>query len=135
VDDLDVVDFDLDERGTLTVAHATPGEGKYIKEVRGAGAYGHIRVLISPNQGPREYRFEWQVQQGRLPLAYARSASLEGVKAALAKPLVGGERISRVLVAVVEGSYHDTDTTPVAIRMAAIMAVQAALSRAKLVPR
>jgi elongation factor G len=61
-----------------------------------------------------------------------KSACLEGVKAALAQPLTDGRRIAFVQVSIVDGSYHDTDTDEMAVKIAVSMAVQDALTRATL---
>lgn len=63
-----------------------------------------------------------------------KTACLEGVKAALLRPLPNGMRVARVQVTVVDGSWHDIDTDFRAMAIAASLAVQDAISRAHLIP-
>jgi len=128
-----IVDFDLPPAGlTLRLLGDASGEGKYIKETSGHRRYGHLRVVIAPFAGDCAYRFAWDIPDGMLPLSFMQTAALEGVKDTLMQPVHGGGRVAHVCVSVVDGSYHDTETTDVAVRIAASMAVMSALSRAAL---
>jgi translation elongation factor EF-G len=65
-----------------------------------------------------------------LPFPWMKNACLAGVKAALSEPLPSGDRVVLVRVAVIDGSYHTTDTDEEAVRTAAKLAVRQALSTA-----
>ena len=129
------VDFDLapSDGPLVTVARTARGEGRYLERRADAPRYGHIRVEVSPHQGPRTYRFSWRVAEGVLPLSFMRAASLEGVKAALLEPFGDGGRVVHVQVSVVDGSYHETDTDQQAVSVASNLAVRDALRNAHLV--
>ena len=133
--EIDAVDFDLDVTGypLFTIATTSVGEGRDVRRKPGSRAYGHMRVAIAPHRGHLRYRFEWSVPDGILPLPYMRTASLDGVKAALREPLRGGGHVAFLCVSVLDGSYHETDTNEAAVSIAARMAVKDALSRARLV--
>ncbi len=128
------IDFDLDvtDDGARTVAKPVSGEGKYIRQ--SPARFGHIRVTLAPHrEGPRRYRFEWRVPVGQLPLPFMPSAALDGVKVALGESFLAGSPVAFLSVAVVDGSYHDTDTTEAAVSTAASLAVKDALRRGQLV--
>lgn len=127
-----MVDFDLDLTGddARTLAEPVSGEGKCIRRGQGTSRYGHICVTLAPHRGgPKCYRFEWQVLAGALPLPFMQSASLDGVKMALAETILAGAPVVLVSVSVVDGSYHDTDTTELDVSIAASLAVKDALRR------
>ena len=131
----DYIDFDPNDVGgdVCTVSRAEAGHGRFAKQRDGIGRYGEVRVIVAPHPGIRCYRLVWRPVPGVLPLPFMKDACLEGVKRALFEPLADGRRIAFVEVAVVDGSYHDTDTDRQSVVLAAYSAVRDALSRAPLV--
>lgn len=130
----DFIDFDLEITGaTCTVLQAQPGHGRFSRYRGDLSRYGEVKVIVAPHPGIHCYRFAWAAPKDALPLPFMRGACLEGVKDALAMPLADGRQIAFVQVTVVDGSYHEQDTDAQALMIAASMAVQDALRRARLV--
>ena len=129
----DYIDFDPpDLRDVLwTVEGEQPGESRFTDQRR--SKYGHVKVVVAPNQGVQCFRFIWRPEPGSLPEGFMRSAALDGVKHAVLETKFKDLQIAFVQVTVVDGSYHDVDTDEMAVMTATSMAVQDALSRAKLV--
>jgi elongation factor G len=133
-DSIEPIDFDLDHPGrvVLTLLAEVAGEGRHMLRSRAGPEYGHLKLLLSPFLGECAYRFEWRVVQRALP-DFAKEAALEGVRIALQEELPVNRCVSRIRIAVVDGSYHDTDSSPRSFEFAAELAVRDALSRARLV--
>lgn len=132
---MEPIDFDLpaQEGATARLASAVRGEGRYIRAEHGRGAYGHLKILLSPHQGATAYRFEWQVPEGMLPANYMQAGALVGVKAALLEQLQGGAGVVGVCASVFDGSYHDTDSSEESVAIAAKLAVEDALRHATII--
>lgn len=130
----DYVDFDFDDLGNnlCTVSRPEHGEARYVRYTGGVGRYAHVKLVVAPHPGIGCYRFTWRPLPDSLPLAFMRTACLDGVKGALLEPLVDGRRIAFVEVSVVDGSYHDRDTDEQSMRIAAHLAVRDALAHADL---
>jgi elongation factor G len=134
VTDSDFVEFDLPSDGgppSFTIQTPVRGEGKYIKRTPHPG-YGHICVALSRFEGPAHYRFEWRVDSGSLPFSFLTASALEGVQEALIKGRPDGVHVAFLVIAIVDGSYHETDTTPHGVSVAASLAVRDALAKVTL---
>ena len=129
----DYVDFDPEFLGSdlCTVSRAVDGHGRY-SDYR-ASKFGEIKVTVAPHSGVRCYRLQWKPLPESLPKPFMKSASFEGIKEALLRPLSDGRQIAFIEVSVVDGSYHDVDTDYLAVKIAASMAVQDALRHATLI--
>jgi elongation factor G len=103
-----------------------------MRRSRAGPEYGHVKLLLSPFLAEHAYRIEWHLYERTLP-GFAKGAVLEGIRVALQEELPVNRCVSRIRIAVVDGSYHDTDSSPEAFRFAAELAVRDALSRARLV--
>ena len=129
----DFVDFDPPDLSSelWTIASEQDGHGRFIDQRH--SKYGDIRVTVAPHPGVHCFRFVWRPEPGALPEQFMREAALAGVKHRLLETKFRDLQIAFVQVAIVNGSYHDVDTDYGAVATAASLAVESALSRAKLV--
>ncbi len=104
-------------------------EGRFVRQTGGRGQYGHVVVDIAPGEAGSGFVFEDRVKNGVVPREYIPSVE-RGVEAALDSGAVAGYPVVDVKVALVDGSYHDVDSSEMAFRVAGSMALRAAVKRA-----
>ena len=112
------------------ITSASRAEGKLIRQTGGHGQYGHVWLEIEPTKRGTGFEFEDKVKGGAIPREYI-SAVQNGVKDALNAGPLGGYPVVDLKVAVVDGSYHDVDSSEMAFRIAGSMAAKAAIQKAK----
>ncbi len=103
----------------------TTGEGKYIKQTGGRGQYGHCLLRVAPQPRGEGYEFVNAIKGGAIPGEFIGSIE-KGVKETLEKGILLGYPIVDMKVTVYDGSYHDVDSSDIAFKIAASMALQAA---------
>jgi len=104
-------------------------EGKFIKQSGGHGQYGHVVLEIERNPGSDAFVFENKTVGGTIPKEYIRGVEA-GVKDALTSGAIAGYPVIGVKARVVDGSYHDVDSSDLAFRMAASIAMREAMREA-----
>jgi elongation factor G len=111
-----------------TITKATTGIGKYIKQSGGRGQYGHVVFNISPLEGA-DYLFENNIVGGVIPREYISSIET-GVKETLEKGIVLGYPLINIKVELVDGSYHDVDSSELAFKLAASLGLKNGVHKA-----
>ncbi|MGE5272700.1 MAG: elongation factor G [Verrucomicrobiota bacterium] len=114
-----------------TVGQAVKGvEGKFVRQTGGRGQYGHAVIDLAP-AGPGDgYEFVDKVVGGKIPREYIPSVDL-GIQEAMESGILAGFPVVDVRVTLVEGSYHDVDSSEMAFKVAGSMAFKNAMQRAK----
>ncbi|HTP57009.1 MAG TPA: elongation factor G, partial [Candidatus Paceibacterota bacterium] len=105
-------------------------EGRYIKQTGGRGQYGHCWLRIEPRERGAGFEFEDEIKGGVIPQEFIPAIE-KGVREALDKGVIAGFPLVDLRVAVYDGSYHEVDSSEVAFKVAASMALQEAVKRAK----
>jgi len=113
-------------RETIT-KHAS-AVGKYIKQSGGRGQYGHVVINIEPHDGA-DFIFENKIIGGAIPREFISSVET-GIREALEKGVYLGYPLINVKVELIDGSYHDVDSSELAFKMAGSIAVKEAVHRA-----
>lgn len=113
-------------RETIT-KHAS-SVGKYIKQSGGRGQYGHVVIKIEPHDGA-DFIFENRIIGGAIPKEYISSVET-GIREALEKGVYLGYPLINIKVELVDGSYHDVDSSELAFKMAGSLAIKEAVSKA-----
>ncbi|MDR2017790.1 MAG: elongation factor G [Syntrophobacterales bacterium] len=111
-----------------TITKATGGVGKYIKQSGGRGQYGHVVLQISPLEGS-DFVFENNTVGGVIPREYISSIET-GLKEALEKGVVLGYPLINIKVELLDGSYHEVDSSELAFKLAASMGLKNAVQKA-----
>ncbi|MDD4572314.1 MAG: elongation factor G [Clostridia bacterium] len=104
-----------------TIRKACKGVGKYVRQTGGHGQYGHCVVEFEPQEPGTGFVFENKIVGGVIPKEFI--APIEaGIKEALDAGLLAGYQVVDVKATVVDGSYHDVDSSEVAYKIAGSMA-------------
>ncbi len=112
------------------VTQNAQAEGKYIKQTGGRGQYGHCWLRVEPLERGKGFEFEDEVKGGAIPREFIPAVE-KGVREALDKGVIAGFPLVDLKVTVYDGSYHDVDSSEIAFKVAASMALQEAVRRAK----
>jgi elongation factor G len=105
-------------------------EGRFIRQSGGHGQYGDVWVEIEPQQRGAGFLFENKIVGGAIPREYISGVEA-GARLALENGVVGGYPVIDVKVKLVDGSYHEVDSSEMAFRVAGSMGVKEALKRAR----
>lgn len=114
-------------RETLTVA--ADCEGKYIKQSGGRGQYGHVWIKFEPNKD-KGYEFVDAIVGGVVPREYIPVTD-KGLQEALAGGILAGYPMVDVKATLFDGSYHDVDSSEMAFKIAASLALKEAKNKCK----
>ena len=114
-------------RETLTVA--ADCEGKYVKQSGGRGQYGHVWIKFEPNKD-KGYEFVDAIVGGVVPREYIPVTD-KGLQEALAGGILAGYPMVDVKATLFDGSYHDVDSSEMAFKIAASMALKEAKNKCK----
>ncbi len=106
------------------------GHGRYEKDLQGHGQFGEVLIRLKPGKTPGTVGFRSLVSDDVIPKHFVRSVE-EGVRDSLKSGSLAGYEIITVDVELVGGSYHPTDSSDIAFRIASSMAVDDALKKAK----
>ncbi len=104
-------------------------EYRYVKQTGGRGQYGHVVISIGPSAKGAGYVFEDKVKGGHIPREYI-GACRKGAADALNTGIIAGYPVEDVTVKLLDGSYHEVDSSELAFRTAMSLAVQDGLKKA-----
>ena len=105
-------------------------EGKFVRQTGGRGQYGHVVINLEPAEPGGGYEFIDKIVGGKIPREYIPSVDL-GIQEAMESGILAGYPVVDVRVILVEGSYHDVDSSEIAFKVAGSMAFKTAMQRAK----
>ncbi|MBQ4583776.1 MAG: elongation factor G [Bacilli bacterium] len=112
-----------------TLTQAAECEGKYIKQSGGRGQYGHVWVKFEPNH-EKGYEFVDAIVGGVVPREYIPVTD-KGLQEAMAGGILAGYPMVDVKATLFDGSYHDVDSSEMAFKIAASMALKEAKNKCK----
>ncbi len=115
-----------------TVKGKAEAEGKYIRQSGGRGQYGDVWLKVEPMERGKGFEFIDEIKGGVIPQEFIAPVE-KGVIEALQKGVLAGYPLVDVRVTLFDGSYHDVDSSEMAFKIAASMAIQEATKQAKLV--
>ena len=110
-----------------TITTAVKAEGKFVRQSGGRGQYGHCWIEMTPHEG--EFQFENGIVGGVIPKEYI-PAIQNGIEEASQSGVIAGYPTLNFKVRVVDGSYHDVDSSEMAFKIAGSMAFKNAMSKA-----
>jgi elongation factor G len=104
-------------------------EGKFIRQSGGRGQYGHVVLRLEPTEPGSGFIFESEIYGGSIPREYIPAVE-QGVKEALESGVLAGYPIIDLKATLVDGSYHDVDSSEMAFKVAGSMALKAGARKA-----
>ncbi len=112
-----------------TIRKATTAEGKFIRQSGGKGQYGHVVIEIEPSEPGSGFEFVSKIVGGTVPREYINPAA-EGMKEACESGVLAGYPLIDVKATLVDGSYHDVDSSEMAFKIAGSMAIREGVTKA-----
>ena len=111
------------------ITHPAKAQGRFVRQTGGRGQFGDCVLEIEPGQQGSGFQFENRIVGGAIPREYIPAVS-KGAEEALLTGVIAGYPVMDVKVAVVDGSFHAVDSSEMAFKIAASMAIKDALSKA-----
>ena len=112
-----------------TITRAAEGEGKFIRQSGGRGQYGHACITIEPNEKGKGVEITNEIVGGSIPREYI-PAVIDGIEEAVRGGVYAGYQMIDLKAAVVDGTFHEVDSTELAFKMAGIFALKDAVKKA-----
>ncbi len=112
-----------------TVRKQVNHECKYKKQSGGSGQYGHVKIILEPNEPGKGYEFINSVTGGAIPKEYIPAVDA-GIQGAMKCGVVAGYNVVDVKVSLYDGSYHEVDSSEMAFKIAGSMAFKEAMRQA-----
>jgi elongation factor G len=112
-----------------TIRKPTKSEGKYIRQSGGKGQYGHAVIEVEPGEPGTGFEFVSKIVGGSIPKEYINPVE-QGIKEACESGILAGYPLIDIKVTLVDGSYHEVDSSEMAFKFAGSMAIKAAVMKA-----
>jgi elongation factor G len=105
-------------------------QGRFVRQTGGSGQYGDAVINLLPQEPGAGYEFEDKIVGGKIPKEYIKPVD-EGIREAMGSGVLAGYPVVDVKVQLIDGSYHDVDSSERAFKIAGSMAFKEAMKRAK----
>lgn len=112
-----------------TMLNASDGEGKFIRQSGGRGQYGHAVIKLEPLEKGKGVELENKIVGGSIPKEFIKP-TFDGIKEASLGGVVAGYPVIDFKITLVDGSFHDVDSSEMAFKMAGIFAFKDAMQKA-----
>ena len=112
-----------------TIRKQVDHECKYKRQSGGSGQYGHVKIIVEPNEPGAGYTFIDNVKGGAIPKEYIPAVDA-GIQGALQSGVLAGYNVVDIKVTLYDGSYHEVDSSEMAFKIAGSMAIKEAMRKA-----
>ncbi len=112
-----------------TISKASSGEGKFVRQSGGRGQYGHVVIEMEPNEKGSGHEIINKIVGGVVPKEYIKPIE-EGLLEAARNGVVAGYPVIDYKIRIVDGSFHEVDSSEMAFKMAGIFAFKEAMKKA-----
>jgi len=112
-----------------TIRKPARGEGRHVKQTGGHGQYGHAVIEIMPAEPGEGYSFESRIVGGIIPREFIAPIDA-GIREAAQAGILAGYEVVDFKVALIDGSYHDVDSSEMAFKVAGSLAFKDAMKKA-----
>ncbi|BAQ64978.1 elongation factor G [Geminocystis sp. NIES-3709] len=112
-----------------TIRKAVRAEGKFIRQSGGKGQYGHVVIEIEPQEEGKGFEFVSKIVGGTIPKEYIPSIG-QGIKEACESGIMAGYPVIDLKVTLIDGSFHDVDSSEMAFKIAGSMAIRDGVEKA-----
>ena len=104
-------------------------EGKFVRQSGGRGQYGHVKIILEPLERGGDYEFENKIVGGTIPKEYIPSVD-KGIQEARENGVVAGYPMVDIKVTLIDGSFHEVDSSEMAFKIAGSMAFREGAEKA-----
>ena len=111
-----------------TIRGSSKGEGKFSRQTGGKGQYGHVVIEMEPGEPESGFEFINKVVGGTVPKEYIKPAE-QGMKETCESGVIAGYPLIDVKCTIIDGSYHDVDSSEMAFKIAGSMAFKDAVKK------
>lgn len=111
------------------IQKSVKAEGKYVRQSGGRGQYGHVVIEMEPLEDGKSYEFVDDIVGGTIPKDYIPAVE-KGLADAVMSGILGGYPVIGLRIKLIEGSYHEVDSSEMAFRIAASMAFKEGMRKA-----
>ena len=112
-----------------TITDEAEGEGKYIRQTGGKEQYGHCKILVGPLERGQGFQFVNKMRGDAIPEEFIPAVET-GTREAMEAGVLAGFPMADIKVALLDGSFHEVDSTPIAYKIAGSIAFKDAASKA-----
>ena len=112
-----------------TIRKSVDQECKYARQSGGKGQYGHVKIILEPNEQGKGYEFINKIVGGAIPKEYIPAVDA-GIQGAMQSGVLAGYNVVDVKVTLYDGSYHEVDSSEMAFKIAGSMAFKEAMRKA-----
>jgi elongation factor G len=111
-----------------TITRPTEAEGRFVRQTGGRGQYGHVVIQIEPHHGEEPVEFESKIVGGVIPKEFIPAVE-QGIRDTSKSGVVTGYPLINIKVTLLDGSYHEVDSSEIAFTTAAAMALREAVRK------
>ena len=112
-----------------TIRKKVTAEGKYVRQTGGRGQYGHVVMDVEPQEPGKGFEFESKIVGGAIPKEYITPVQ-KGIVEAMENGILAGYPMVDIKVTLVDGSYHDVDSSEMAFKIAGSMGFKTGANKA-----
>jgi len=115
-----------------TITRAVRAEGRFVRQTGGSGQFGHVIVEFEPlpQDSTENFVFENKIVGGTIPKEYIRPVA-RGIEEAMSGGVLAGYPVTGIKATLVDGSYHEVDSSEIAFKIAGSLALKNAMQRGK----
>jgi elongation factor G len=113
-----------------TIRHRAHAQGRYIRQTGGRGQYGHVEIILEPLPRGTGVEFEDEITGGDIPREFIPPVEA-GIREAAESGVLAGYPVVDFRARLIDGSYHEVDSSEMAFKIAGSMAFKEAMARAK----
>ncbi|MBQ2691621.1 MAG: elongation factor G [Clostridia bacterium] len=112
-----------------TIRKSADVDQKYARQSGGKGQYGHVKIILEPNESGKGYEFINKTVGGSIPKEYIPAVDA-GIQGAMQNGILAGYPVVDCKVTLYDGSYHEVDSSEMAFKIAGSMAFKEAMKKA-----
>ena len=112
-----------------TITRAANVDTRYVRQSGGKGQFAHVKLTVEPNEPGKGYEFVNQITGGAIPKEYIPSVD-QGIQGAMLSGILAGYPVVDVKVTLVDGSFHEVDSSELAFKICGSMAFKEACAKA-----
>ena len=109
-----------------TIRKSAEWNMRYVRQTGGKGQYAHVKIFVEPNEPGKGYEFANKIVGGAIPKEYIPAVD-QGIQGAMQAGVLAGYNVVDVKVTLVDGSYHEVDSSEMAFKIAGSMAFKEAM--------